>query len=270
MSVPLAERSVKMSLDQVIDHFNKGIQEAEIFLCLARSSRLQLEQCLALDLLLRDATRVKHEAIRRREEDSANLFLGFECVIGAVRSELMMWILLKQDMPNESWDQFVAAQMACMDAIRAHGGFAHCEQRLNILAQLEGQIFPPQTFMSAGFISDRLDCSICGERYSKCEHLRGKPYMGEFCEVIHRNPRGDHVAMVKAPADRRCRVVSIKTEEGHRDKLSWEITPYKESEQFKGDGQLEAHVILLTLDRYPYLVPAEKILGTRPQALKSE
>lgn len=270
MSEPLREQSVKMTLKQVVDHFNKGIEEAENFLSLARSSRLQLEQCLALDLLLYNATRIKHEAVRCGEEDNANLFLGFECAIGAIRSELTMWILLKQDMPNEAWDRLVAAQMACLDAIRAHRGFAHCEQRLRDLEQLEGQIFPPQAFMSAGFVSDRLDCSICGERYSKCEHLRGKPYMGQFCEVILRNPKGDHVALVKAPADKRCRVVSVKTTDGHRNKLSWEITPYKEGELFKEDDPLEAQMIFLVLDRYPYLAPTEKILGPQLPALKSE
>jgi hypothetical protein len=254
------DQSVGMTLKQVIDHFNNGIQEAENFSNIARSSKLQMGQCLALDLLLYNATRVKHEMVRRGEEVHANLFLGFECVIGGMRSELMMWVLLKRDMPNEAWDRLVAAQMAYLDATRAHAGFAHCEQRLVELEQIEKDIFPPQVFTSAGFVSETLDCSVCGERYSRCQHLRGKPYMGEFCEVVHRNPRGDHVALVKHPADKRCRVVSTKTKEGHRDRLSWEVTPYKEGEQFREDDQLEAKMIFLSLDRYPYLVPTEKIL----------
>jgi hypothetical protein len=259
-----------MTFRQVIDPFNAGIKGAEILLCLARSSRLQLEQCLTLDLLLHNATLAKQQAIRRGEEDEANLFLGFECAIGAVRSELMMWILLKRDMPNEAWDRLVAAQMGCLDATRAHTAFADCERRLEALEQLEGQIFPPQVFMSAGFVSNRLDCSICGERYSKCEHLRGMPHMGQFCEVIQRNPRGDHVAQVKTPADKRCRIVSVKTKDGHRDKLSWEITPYKDGELFKEEDPLEAQMILMAFDRFPYLTATETILGPQLPASKSE
>ncbi|AXW60981.1 hypothetical protein CJO94_02435 [Ralstonia solanacearum] len=270
MSEPLAEQPVKMTFKRVVDYFNRGIEAAENFLCLARSSKLQLDQCFALDSLLYNATRAKHEVAHRGEEDNANLFLGFECAIGAVRSELMMWVLLKRDMPNEAWTQLVAAQMACLDATRAHSGFGHCEQRLKALEQLEGQIFPPQVFMSAGFVADGVDCSICGERYSKCEHLRGKPYMGEFCEVIHRNPRGDHVALVEVPADKRCRVVSFKTRDGHRDRLSWEVTPYKDGELFKDEDPLEAQMIFLNLDRYPYLVPTEKILGPQLPVSESE
>ena len=261
MSEPSLDKSVEMTPSQLIEHFNKSIQEAENFRRLARSSKLQIERCLTLDGLLNGATRIKHEAARRGEEDHANFLLGFECVIGGIRAELMMGILLKRDMPNEAWTRLVAAQMAYLDATRAHRGFAHCEQRLRELEQIEGYIFPPQAFMSAGFVSERLDCSICGERYSKCQHLRGKPYMGEFCEIIHRNPRGNHVAMVEHPADKRCRVVSIKTKDGHRDKLSCEITPYEEGEQFIESDPLEAKMILLALDRYPYLVPTERILA---------
>ena len=261
MSVPLVEQPVRMTLKQVVDYLNAGIAEAEVFLSPARASKLQMEQCVALDVLSYNATRVKHEAVRRGDENAANLFLGFECAIGAIRSELMMWILLKRDMPNEAWNRLVAAQMGCLDATRAHGSFADCERRLKDLEKLESQIFPPQVFLSAGFVANRLDCSICGERYSKCEHLRGKPYMGQFCEVIHRNPRADHVAMVEAPADKRCRVVSFKTKDGHRDRLSWEISPYRDDEVFKDDDALEVESIFLTADRYPYMVPTEKILG---------
>lgn len=259
-----------MTLTQAVDYFNAGIKDAEKLLCLARSSKLQLAQCLTLDLLSYNATRIKHEAGRRGDENSANLFLGFECAIGAVRSELMMWILLKRDMPNEAWDRMVAAQMGCLDASRAHNGFADCERRLRDLERLEGQIFPPQTFVSAGFVAKRLECSICGGRYSKCEHLRGKPYMGRFCEVIHRDPRGDHVALVETPADKRCRVVSFKTKDGHRDKLSWEITPYANGEEYEENETREAKMIFLATDRYPYMVPTEKILSAQLQALISE
>lgn len=270
MDAPVDEQPIRMSIQQVVDYFNSGIRDAEVFLCLARSSKLQLAECAKLDMLSYNATRIKHEAVRRSDENSANLLLGFECAIGAVRSELLMWILLKRDMPNEAWDRMVAAQMACFDATRAHNGFADCERRLKDLERLEGQIFPPQSFVSAGFVARRLDCSICGERYSRCEHLRGKPYMGRFCEVIHRDPRGDHVALVKTPADKRCRIFSFKTKDGHRNKLSWEITPYENGEVFEAQEALEAQMIFLTTDRYPYMTPTEKILSAQLQALISE
>jgi hypothetical protein len=270
MSAPLEDQAVKVSLSQIIDHFNSGIKEAENFCCPARSSSLQREQCLALDLLLHNATLNKHRAANRGDENCANFFLGFECAIGAVRAQLMMWILLKQDRPDEAWGQLVAAQMGSLDATRAHMSFAHCERNLKDLEELEDKIFPPQVFMSAGFVADRLDCSICGGRYGKCGHLRGKPYMGEFCEVVHRNIRGDHAAITETPADKRCRVVSVKTKDGHRNKLSWEITPFEDGESFAEGEPLEAAFVLLSADRFPYLTPSQKILDPQPLEPDSE
>ena len=34
MSAPVEEETVKMTFEQVIDYFNAGIKEAEVFLCL--------------------------------------------------------------------------------------------------------------------------------------------------------------------------------------------------------------------------------------------
>lgn len=261
MSTPMVEKSVKMTLREIVEHLNHGIRKAEALLCLSRSSQLQHEQCLALDRLQYNATMLKHEAIRLADEGPANLFLGFECVIGAVRSELMMYVMLKRDEPNSAWDCLVASQMGYLDATRAAQGFAHCAQRLDELDQLEKVFFPKQVFMSAGFTSRRLDCSICGERSSRCDHLKGQPYMGQLCEYIHRDPIGDHVSIVEVPADKRCRVVSFKTKDGHRDRLTWAITPYKDGEVFEEGSTLEASMTFLALDRYPYLTPTEKIIG---------
>lgn len=256
-----AETSKKMSLPEVIDHFNKGISEAENLLCLARSSRLQHEQSLTLDLLIYNVAKAKQIAITNQDEDSANLFLGFECAIGAIRSELMMYVLLKRDDSNAAWDCLVAAQMACLDAMRAHHGFSNCAKRLTQLQDLEKLLFPPQFFLSAGFVSSRLDCSICGKPTSECSHLRGRPYMGQLCEFIHRQPHGDHVALVEVPADKRCRMVSFKTKDGHRDRITWQLTPYKEGENYSEDETLEVSSIILSLQRFPYMEPAEKVLG---------
>lgn len=264
------EPTVKMSYEQVINYFNDEIKKAEVFLCLARSSHLQLEQCFALDNLIKIATKLKLEAMHQQYERDANFFLGYESVIGAVRSELMMWILLKLDMPNEAWDQNVAAQMGYLDASRADKGFGNAQKGKQKLESLEDKLFPPQSYVSAGFVADKIDCTICGERYAKCEHLRGKAYMGQFCDVIHRNPRGDHVALVDTPADKRCRVISFKTKDGHQDKLSWQITPFEKGEVFSEEGALEVKCNILNLDRYPYLASTEQIIGDKIPLVNSK
>jgi hypothetical protein len=133
--------------------------------------------------------------------------------------------------------------MGCLDAMRAHRGFSSCAKRLADLQGMEKLLFPPQVFMSAGFLSSRLDCSICGQSTSDCDHLRGRPYMGQLCEFIHRQPQGDHIALVEVPADKRCRVVSFQTKDGHKDRITWEVTPYKEGEGYNENDALEVSTI---------------------------
>jgi len=253
--------STNMKIHQLIEYFNAKIKHAESFRSAAQSSRLQIEQCLALDLLQLNANRLKIQAIQNNNEHDSNLLLGYECVIGSVRAELLMWILLKRDMPNQAWEQLISAQIACVDASRADKGFSHCQLRLEDLNRYEELLFPPQAFLSAGFISDRLDCSICGNHYAKCKHLHGAPYMGQFCTIIHRNPRGNHIALVDVPADKRCRVTAFQVKEGYQDKLSGEITPYEEDEAFDDSGGLRMRTIMMALDRYPYLTLAKDILA---------
>ncbi|PPC64159.1 hypothetical protein C1Y41_05845 [Pantoea sp. ICBG 1758] len=260
-----------MNIDkQIVKFFNTFIEEAEFYSYLARSSHLQLEQCFILDEVINRATGFKLNSIKFLKEKEANCFLGYECVIGAVRSELLMWILIKMDKPNEAWEKLVAAQMGYLDASRADKGFSNCRKRKEVLEGLEDKVFPSQAFVSAGFSSERIDCSICGERYSKCVHLRGKAYMGQFCEVIHRNPRGDHIALVDSPADKRCRIISIKKNGGYQDKLSGMITPYEDGEVYIEGGSLEANCNILNFERYPYLTPTKKSLGDLLSILESK
>lgn len=250
-----------MNFQETVEYFNGVITKAQTLLCLSSSSSLQVEQCRALDALQYNAFRFKNAAISRSDEDESNFFLGYECVIGALRSELLTYILLKRDMPNEAWDQLISAQIGCLDASRAHKSFDQCHQRIEQLITYENLFFPKQNFMSAGFVSDRLECSICGKTYAKCPHLKGNPYMGVFCEIIHRNPVGHHVALVDSPDDKRCRVTSIQIKEGHQDRNSGEITPYKDNELYIEDGTLNVTSILMAINRFPYLAATDDVLG---------
>ncbi|MFM0356133.1 hypothetical protein PQR12_21770 [Paraburkholderia nemoris] len=252
-----------LTLQAIIEKFNVKITESEAYLSPARTTVKQRERCDALEELLNEATSFKRQAIAHGSEDDSNLFLGFECAIGAILCELRMWILLKKDNPNGAWVQLVAAQMGIADAARSHIGFGNLNAKMKRLEEIESIIFPPQTFLSAGFTSGYLECSICGQNYSKCDHLRNKPYMGRLCEVIHRKIRANHLAIVKHPADKRCRIVSTKTALGFKDKLSLKITPYKKGEKYTDDGTLEAQSILMSTNRFPYLDSNVQVLNKR-------
>lgn len=217
------------ALSPFVSSFNAIIKEAEVFLSIARDSALQQE---AVDKLLAFGVSVASEkaaAIDRKDEDYANLLLGCECVASALVAELRMWLLLKEGKPDAAWDELITAQMASVDAVRAHPGFAHLSEHNKKLEAIEELVFPPQVFISSGMIVGKQECSICGAEYGDCNHLVGKPYMGRFCYIIAKDLSLDHVSIVEHPADKRCRVQHFDVEGGMRNRMTWKIEPKEDA-----------------------------------------
>jgi hypothetical protein len=192
---------------------------------MTRDSGIQKDACTKLQTLVADCRTLKSEAVAAGDEDFANLLLGFECVASCLSEELAMWILLKEEKPDEAWDSLCSAQMAAANAARAHNGFAHLETHAQRLEEIERLVFPPQVFVSAGIIVRHQECSICGSEYGDCEHLAGKPYWGKFCCIIAKDIEANHIAVVKNPADKRCRIVHFTVEGGERNRMTWKVEP---------------------------------------------
>lgn len=208
-----------------VKHFNSVVEGKANLTYIVRDADLQRE---ALDELAALAERVaewKSRAVSDGEEDRANLFLGCEFAIDALMSETNMWLQLKAGEPDKAWDSLVNAQMAVRDAIRAHKGFAHLEARAIRLVNIERVVFPEQVFFSAGLIVGRQECSICGAEYGDCPHVIGQPYWGKLCGCVLREVEADHVAIVKEPANKHCRVVCFNTEGGIRNRMTWRVAP---------------------------------------------
>ena len=147
-------------LTPAIKDFNRVVENAEILLSISRATELQ-EQ--ALEDLKQAALQLKDEkdfAVGQANEDYANGLLGCECVTAALSAELKMWMLLKQERPEEAWDELVVAQMATSDALRAHANFGHLGPHVKRLEHIEEIVFPPQVFLSSGMIVDFEECSI--------------------------------------------------------------------------------------------------------------
>ncbi len=216
-------------LPPFVSSFNAIVKESEVFLSIARDSTLQQE---ALEKLLAFGVSVASEkaaAINRGNDDYANLLLGCECVSSALVAELRMWLLLKEGKPDAAWDELITAQMASVDAVRAHPGFAHLSEHNKKLEAIEELVFPPQVFISSGMIVGKQECSICGAEYGDCNHLVGKPYMGRFCYIIAKDLSLDHVSIVEHPADKRCRVQHFDVEGGTRNRMTWKIEPKEDA-----------------------------------------
>jgi hypothetical protein len=224
-----------------IAKFNAVIGDCELLACMARDSELQRGACSRLRTLLATLVDLKRSAVvDAGDENEANLLLGFECVAVSLHSELQMWLLLKEERPDEAWDALIEAQNAATSAARVHRGFSHVGHRRTRLETIEKLVFPRQVFLSAGWIVGRQECSICGGEYGTCAHLDGKPYMGTLCSIVAKDCRGNHVAIVKHPADKKCRIVSFKVEGGTRNRMTWRVEPTKGGHLEDADSSAEA------------------------------
>ena len=207
-----------------INRFNEKMKEIRPLLFITRDAELQQT---AIDSLVQFASEVESQkvaAIKSADEEYANALLGCHCIIGSLQAELNMWILLKRQEPDKAWDQLIAAQRACVAAARAHEGLGGASKQMwRRLNGIESLVFPPQAFMSSGFVIEKMQCSICEENYEDCSHIRGLPYIGQFCHVVITKVKVDHVALVDSPKDKSCRVLQIGVEGGMRNQMTWLI-----------------------------------------------
>lgn len=212
-------------LPPFIASFDTLVERSENMLSIARGRELQEQACSELTDALTAIAAEKQRAIKAADENYANMLLGCECVARALMAEIRMWMLLKTEEPDAAWDQLVAAQMASVDAVRAHAVFTHLQRHVQRLEAIERLVFPPQVFISSGFVVNSQECSVCGSEYEECDHLLGKPYMGKFCYITARDLEIDHVSIVNYPADKRCRVQRFGDEGGQRNRMTWRIEP---------------------------------------------
>jgi hypothetical protein len=205
--------------------FNKIVEECATFRYITRDSRVQKEARARLRDLRAQIEAEKESARASADGDYANLLLGCECAADALSYEISMWLLLKEGQPDQAWDALVDAQINLSSAMRAHVGFARVDDNIRRLDAIERLIFPPQIFLSTGMIVKSQICSICGGEYEDCEHVKGRPYMGEFCTVRLIPSAVDHVAMVDSPANKRCRILKFSADGGYRNRMTWAIEP---------------------------------------------
>lgn len=226
-----------MSSQEVdIKAFNERVEAANELLFITRDSDLQRNAIKDLEGLSATVGAWKRSAIAKKHEENSNLCLGMQCSIAYLTAELKMWLLLKEEKPEEAWNQLVDAQEAAADAMRAHRGFAHLDEFATRMAFYEKTLFPPQMFFSAGLIVEREICTICGQTYGDCEHLVGLPYMGEFCRRRLLCAEPNHIALVRKPANKRCRVVQFSDRRGTRNKMTWRLEPTKVETEFTATG----------------------------------
>lgn len=226
-----------------LDSFNEMIDESAGLLFCTRDSDLQRNAIAGLKQDHGSILAEKDAAVSSQDEKFANVLLGCECLVSAFIAELSMWVLLKEGQPDKAWDQLVEAQTAISGAIRSDDGFAHLARHAEKLQQIEETVFPPQVFLSAGMIVKEQICSICGGDYERCDHIKGRPYMGQFCLVRLIPLEMNHVAMVEVPANKHCRIYEYSVKGGRCNRMTLKITPEPNEQGVTPEG-LQAKAIL--------------------------
>lgn len=216
------------SVDGLLSEHDAVTVEVQTMAFLARAPELQEAALGVADDFLRRLGDHKVALVSEGNEAAANLVLAMQLSLRAVRAELSMWLRLKRNDPDGAWDDLVAAQGALSAALsvcrQTNMETGRLESLGRKLALVEHWIFPPQVFMSFGGTVDRRECSICGNDYDFCDHIRGRAYMGQLCHTVIREVKVlSEVSIVTEPADKRCRVTHSSDQGGTRNRMTWRL-----------------------------------------------
>jgi hypothetical protein len=169
---------------------------------------------------------MKKALIKQKQEKLSNELLSLENLLSAYISELQMYVYLKEDDMNRAWGSLVDAQFALRTAFQADDIVLKYrgEEYWQKLELIEKSFFPHQTFDSIEAKVESSICSICRSEYGTCDHVVGKPYMGEICyrELKKMEFKGLSI-LVKTPASKHNRITQISDNGYMRDILTWRI-----------------------------------------------
>lgn len=212
-------------LDELSLSYDRLRAQVEPLLFVARDTDLQAQASAAAGAFVDRVDAARINAILAADERLANELLGLRSIAKAFVCELSVYTLLKRGESEQGWIALIDAQDMIAIAARVSQHATNLSAKFAHLRELERWLFPPQQFTSVGAIVREQRCSICRADYSACDHLAGKPYMGRICVIEFKESSLDHVALVEHPADRRCRLTSMKVPGGDRNLMTWVVTP---------------------------------------------
>lgn len=223
----------RVDIDETTRLFEQEVRSSVAHLCATTHPKILASHADRLEEL-RDRIREEKRAVHGTgREARATELLGFQCLAEALAQEARMWIALREGRAHDAWFHVVEAEdNACLMLRTSAGGDlrSHLEGRYQQLQQI---LFPRNMmFLSAGFEHDEGKCTICDAPVSACPHIRGRIYDGQLCaEYGYQVIRGNHVAMVQVPMDKRCYLDRHKPQnEEWVDRLTGEITPCSEKD----------------------------------------
>lgn len=173
---------------------------------------IQKEEIQTLKTYQDELNELKKEFIKMNLDNEANLVYCINSSLLALQYELQMLVNIKEDKMDEAWGNLVNAQVTYGTVARNYPfQFQASNGYMERLASYEKLLFPDLYFQSAGGLIRKSHCSICGESFSKCDHIKGKLYMGELCCRIITEMDLEEVSFVENPANKHCRVLTIES-----------------------------------------------------------
>jgi hypothetical protein len=195
----------------LIEEFNKmsAISQKKAFITVG--TEIQKEEIEILENYRKELNNLKKDFVVRNLENEANLVYCIESSLLAIQYELQMLVNIKEDKMNEAWGNLVNAQVIYGTVIRNFPFKLDTEKGyLERLSDYEKLLFPKLHFQSVGGIIKKSHCSICNQKPSKCIHIKGKLYNGELCCRVITEIELEEISLVKNPANKHCRVISIE------------------------------------------------------------
>ncbi|RZK36858.1 MAG: hypothetical protein EOO90_26545 [Pedobacter sp.] len=202
-----------MNPRQLIDEFNQMADTAHAKAFITIGVEIQEKEITVLQNYIGDLIELKTKFISQQMEAEANLIF---CIVGSLRAvqyELQMLVNLKKDKMAEAWGNLVYAQTVLGPVIRNYPleNADPVTGYLDRLASYEKLLFPNMYFHSVGYIIKEARCSICKQDPEDCDHIKGKLYMGELCSRHIVKADLLEASLVKNPANKLCRTLSIQT-----------------------------------------------------------
>jgi hypothetical protein len=208
------------SFDEFQQEITQTVDGCQKFLFITRGKEFQEEVIVQLKSLLNKIQTAKTQAIEDKAKQWANLLLFYECITQAFLEFAGMWVEIKNGEMDKAWDSLIDAQTAVRAAllVRDDRQLHTFNERLHLI---ESVMFPSPMFTSIGITVESAECSICGQEYGECGHIKGRVYLGQICACIVKKWTLNEVSFVDDPADKHCRTLSFGEGGMMRNFMTW-------------------------------------------------
>ncbi|ENV37743.1 hypothetical protein F959_01263 [Acinetobacter venetianus RAG-1 = CIP 110063] len=214
------------------------LQSYNNYTCSIELKRIAIKNCLEFIKLIK---KEKYSAIKNKKTYIADQLFHMQCVLNSLLSSLKIWLYIEKKQFKNGWDSLIDAYEYLFIAkkINEYKGLSNLEMHLN---SIEKSIFPKRKiYLSAAFTSSIGSCSICNKSFYECNHIENNIYCGKLCYRKNiSNIKGNHIALVENPRDRRCLITNYGHKNSIIDSFTLEEIEQKNENQ---EGLFHAHIL---------------------------